>query len=1312
MPEQAEQAKPRSWLRRALVAVGALAAIALLLLVLGIPVPLGPVRSLLEERASDALGRPVELGSLGLVLGFHPGLRVKNLRIGHPEPSRPDVLTLQRLSVKLDLIALLGRRLHVTEIAARGATLRLDPAAIPEVEPETQAEVPESEAPADPMRGWSLDVDSLSVEAVDVTYQNPDGETARARLDTLTAAIRWDESTEIRAQGEYQAVPAALEVEAGSIAQLFVDPDAWPLSLWLRFAEREARLRLQLAARPGSLQLNEIEGRGMLGTELTGWLALENTGGRPSIRGDLRLGAIDLSRRLEPADGAQGMSAEEVASADAPPPDGPAEAAIPARRAPAKSPGATAALLDTLETFDTDLKLSLERLSGAGPPLEDVTIELEIAGGALDFPISLTAAGVPLEGTLGLDRREGKPHAAFALATSGPFRVDELGAYLAPNLNLQGDFQELRIDLESSGKSLREFLISLRAVLVARGAELTYGFESLVPVGVERIEVTLEERGPFTVRASAELMGEALRLDLSAGTMEALLGGEGWPLRLEAAGAGADIELEGEARGSLVLGTVEADLQLRVEGERLSRLEPWLGALPVADASYALRARVERTPELFRITLEEVRFGETSLTGDLGVKRDGEERLAWADLRVGTIDLSKLLLEAPESADAGEAAPPDPGAAGPEVVLEAPILPGGIRLHDADLSLAIDQLKLARVEVSDLRFQGAIRNGRLERSPFGFRTPDAAFEGAFSMDLREAPHEASFEFGARDLDVGGIFERLGIAKDSKVSAGLVEVVVTSHGSTLAEVIDGAELVARIERARWTLTDAASGGELPLLLDRAELRSGGGEPIRFVAAGSVEGHPLGLEIRTGPLSFLRDPPDRVPLHLRAEAAGATLEMESSVALPIREQRFEATLSLSGDRLDRLASLLRYELPPIGPYRLGARAQVTPSAYLLSDLDLRVANSRLRGKGSLHTGGVRPRIDVELSSDQIQIDDFAATEEAPPPETPEAAAAEQASTQSGADPGGVEVHAEAPDVSEEPVPFLSPEGLLGFDGRLVVRVDRVLSGEDELGHGELVVTLENGRLRVDPLNLALPGGEFLLEMDYAYSGSDVSARIRALAEQLEYGILARRKDPESEMGGLLTLDLDIEGRAPSGEDLLAHASGRLDFMAFPHNRSADTIDLWATSLLWALLPRLDSQPRSMINCVVARFDLDDGLMHERALLLDTTGMVVRGAATIDFKREQLEAVFGPQSKRPALFALQTPVAVKGSFQDFQIGVAPEDVLRTFIRFVTSVVVVPIQRIFVGGLPADGVATCQAAWDKGREGVDTSPGAPGDP
>ncbi len=1279
MQEQRKPAKPGRRLRRAALVIAALHVIPLALLAVGIPVPLGLARPLLEERASDALGRQVELGTLGLVLGIRPGLRVGSLRVAHPEPSRPDILTLERLQLKLNLLGLLRKRLHVTEIAARGAVVRLDPAAIPEAEPGSRAEKPDVETLEEPLGGWSLDVDSLTVEDVDVAYESPDGETVEAGIDALDAALRWDESTEIRAQGEYQDLPLALEVEAGSIARLMTDPEAWPLSLGLRFAESEARLRMRLAARPGLLELNEIEGRGGLGAELTGWLAFENTDGRPSIRGELRLGEIDLSPFLEAVEDEPVIPAEEVASADAPLPDAPAEKAILARADPEAGPGPASVLLDTLETFDTDLKLSIERLSVVGPPLEDVAIEFKLAGGALDFPITLAAAGVPLEGTLGLDRGKGKPHAAFALRASGPFRIDELGVYLAPEANWQGGFQELRLDVEGTGDSLREFLVSLQVALVAGGAELSYGFGSPVPVGVERLELTLEERGPLSVEARAELLDEALRLDLTTGSVEALLSGEGWPLRLEASGAGADIELRGEARGSLVRRTVEVDAQLRVEGERLSRLEPWLGALPIADASYALRARVERTPELVRATLEEVRFGETSLTGEIGVRQEAGERLAWADLHVGAIDLSKLLKEAPEPADAAPAAPPDPGAE-PGIALDVPILPGGIRFEDADLSLSFDRLRLARVELSDFRFQGAIRDGYLNPSPFGFHVADAAFQGALSVDLRKALHEASFEFGARDLDVGGVLERLGIAEGLKASASLVEIRVSGRGSSLLGLLDGSELVARIQDARWTLTDAASGAELPLLLDRAELRAGGEEAMSFVAAGSVEGNPLGLEIRTSQRLSFRDPPDRLPLQLRAEAAGATLEMESSVELPIQEQDFDGSLRVSGEQLDQLASLLGYGLPPIGPYRLDARVQVIPGAYLLSGLDLQVARSRLRGKGSLRTGGVRPRIDVELSSDQIQLDDFAARAEVAAPEE----VAEE----------------DVPDASEELVEPLSPEGLLSFDGRLAVDVEHVLSGKDELGNGELLVTLEDGRLRVDPLDIDLPGGEFLLQADYAYSGSDVSARIRALTERLDYGILARRIDPETDMGGSLTLDLDIEGRAPSGEDLLAHASGRLDFMAFPENIEADVIDLWATGLLRALLPRLDSGPRSVVNCVVARFDLLDGVMTERALLLDTTGMVVRGAASVDFEERQLEAVFGPESKKPALFSLQTPVAVRGSFQDPRIGVAPEDVLRTFVRFATSVVVVPIQRIFGGSLPADGVATCQAAWEKGRE------------
>ena len=45
-------------------------------------------------------------------------------------------------------------------------------------------------------------------------------------------------------------------------------------------------------------------------------------------------------------------------------------------------------------------------------------------------------------------------------------------------------------------------------------------------------------------------------------------------------------------------------------------------------------------------------------------------------------------------------------------------------------------------------------------------------------------------------------------------------------------------------------------------------------------------------------------------------------------------------------------------------------------------------------------------------------------------------------------------------------------------------------------------------------------------------------------------------------------------------------------------------------------------------------------------------------------------------------------------------PEELVATVIRFVTSIVVVPVQRLFANPLPADGEETCLEAWLEPRE------------
>ena len=60
------------------------------------------------------------------------------------------------------------------------------------------------------------------------------------------------------------------------------------------------------------------------------------------------------------------------------------------------------------------------------------------------------------------------------------------------------------------------------------------------------------------------------------------------------------------------------------------------------------------------------------------------------------------------------------------------------------------------------------------------------------------------------------------------------------------------------------------------------------------------------------------------------------------------------------------------------------------------------------------------------------------------------------------------------------------------------------------------------------------------------------------------------------------------------------------------------------------------------------------------------------------------------------MATPIRVEGSFEDFGVGVAPTDILETVIRFVTSVIYVPIQRIFTAPSDPKELDTCMAALE----------------
>jgi uncharacterized protein involved in outer membrane biogenesis len=476
------------------------------------------------------------------------------------------------------------------------------------------------------------------------------------------------------------------------------------------------------------------------------------------------------------------------------------------------------------------------------------------------------------------------------------------------------------------------------------------------------------------------------------------------------------------------------------------------------------------------------------------------------------------------------------------------------------------------------------------------------------------------------------------------------------------------------------------------------------PLELHMRGSLQDQPYAMDFSGDPLEALLTQDSAWPVKVRMEVAGAVLKLDGRVSSrwdedesdildnpddapsviaqvgPFEFRALDLAVELAGDRFDQFDPIMGFRLPPFGPYRLAGTLTLRNGKYSISDLELSMGSSRLTGKLDWDHLGKQPRAEVALRAPTIQLSDFTGWElllgdEASPAADNDAAASGR-------------------------LTLFSPEVLRTFDAKLRVDVDRVMSGKDKLGGMKLGASLERGRVRIDPFTLDVPGGSVGIRFGYSETAKAVSLDLGMDLDHFDYGVLARFIDPDTEMGGLITLDVDLAAKGASREVLLHNASGQIDLALMPQEFEAGVIDLWSVNLIASVLPTLDTAPKSVVECLVAQLDVRDGLVTERALVVDTTRMRVLGKATIDMKAETINLLFKPVSKRPEFFSLATPVRVDGNFDDFEAVVRPEDIIGTVIRFVTSVVVVPIQRLIGMTTNLTDDEICQRAMQRSIE------------
>ena len=1292
----------------------------IVVLAIGISVNVDGIRAKAETAATKALGRKVSIdGHLALDLSFRPALELDGIKIANP-PSwdSGDFVGVNFFRARIRILPFLRSRIHIQEITASGIDVALELQSdgqknwLFDVSREPSEDSVPSDRVGEPFQLDLVEVDEFTLEKLTISFL--DHETNQSydfELNSMKGSAVADEPLKIDIDGAFQKQRYYISVSGDPVGELFKPTQSWHLGASAEMAGMILNVRgqadkplegegfdfqiklngdrfgslaelvglqlpsigaYQLAARfketETGYSLSKLAGS-FGQTTFNGKLDVNLSGDKPAIRAELIVPTIDAGplREIAGREPAPVEDQNAAASDDTLPPLDEVDIS-----------------LDMLNRFNADVDIKVGQIINARNDIRDATLKVAVQDGVLAAPMTVTFADVSFRGNLDLKNYNELPGFQIDLSAADT-DLGSLALVFTNTEGVEGHLRSFELNLGGAGHNLQSLLENLDLQLALSDAALSYGNVTdgrPVRFSLTAAEVALLHGQNMRVDATGALLDVPFTLQASGGSFNQILAGEAWPIDISASGGGAKLSFKGSIAAQD--DPAGSTLALNVSGKRIGDLAAWLGVSPKAKLSYDASGNLKFTEQKWELQSLSARLGKTELNGQLGWQLRDASPLLTAKLRLKNVDPIELQSVAAVDQSAKKESETE------KLTFDMPIMPEAVAFNDADIDVAVNRIKLRKFAILNFALTSRIRDGWVENSPFQLTVEGVKFKGGLSLDLRSKLPEFKFKVDSTKVDIGALLAELKIVDGMEATVGSFGLDLHIKGARLRTILDRSSFSAKMKNGNWILRDPNTGASLQIRIKECIVGASAGKPVIWSIDGRIKNEPVKIQIKGDRLAVLAAEKVRIPLDLVSEAAGVKLKLTSRVELPLAQQDLDFKMSLSGKRLNSINSFLEVDLPPYGPYELGGRFQIKRDGYYLSDLKVRVNKSHMTGKMTFNTVKRPPLLDIDLTTRTLQMDDFKVGDWSP---------VEQSTADDKQATAGKKTAQQAVD-SPEVQSILSPEFMRSLNARFNLDVQEVLSGKDKLGSGNLAAGLEKGRFFVDPMQLNVPGGS--VKVAFAFEPTDRDAALEASAkiEQLDYGILARRIKPKSKMGGWLSLDIDLKARANDLESIMHHANGYIDFAVVPKDFEAGLFELWAVNLLAAALPEVDSEKTSIVNCAVFQFDIKDGQMKENAIFADTTKMQVSGKANVNFKTEEVLLKMAPKAKKPEFFSLATPIQVKGTFTDYNIGVQPGGVIGTALRFITSPVIVPIQRAFTESAPADGKAACTAAMHRSHE------------
>lgn len=548
--------------------------------------------------------------------------------------------------------------------------------------------------------------------------------------------------------------------------------------------------------------------------------------------------------------------------------------------------------------------------------------------------------------------------------------------------------------------------------------------------------------------------------------------------------------------------------------------------------------------------------------------------------------------------------------------------------------------------------------------------------------------KGSVKLEVKEADIGRTLSWLGIIDGLDTASKELKLDAFLSGSNLNEILDQICLKVQLNDGYLNLHDPADDNKQTIHFSKAEFESYTNQPVTLLLDGKINEEPVIVSLSSNPLSAFFKDPDNVTLNLDARLVDARIKLNGNIALPITEKSFIIDANIEGKRLDQWNKVIKQKMPPYGPYRIKGQLRIQEKGFQLKHTRVVIGESDLGGELNIDTRGDSVIWDLNLVSEKFQIRDF---------DVEGYSLFQRLSTDSldtvktKTDVNTWERLKGKDGLKRHQLERLTP---IKADIRLEAR--KVTSGDDLLGDGSLHLRLTEDAISFKKLHLNLPGGTIDGLFSVKSIDQGIDGRLKLDMDRFDYGVLYRYIKPESPAEGLLSAKIDLNLRGKNLAYGFNQANGKMDFALWPESIDASPLNLWSVNLLLAILPKLKKE-KSVLNCGVALLDIEDGKLSEELLFIDSTNVWMRGNLKANFQEETVSLALFPKSKTARLFALRSPIRIRGTFDELRTKIKPFDIIGAYFSFITSPLHVPFRRLMGSKVPADASNLCGQMVDR---------------